>query len=366
MNKHILVVLLMGFAGFSLWAQDVVEPDAVPESAVGEPETLDVEPLMRGPIHEAFAEPLMAEDEEPLVVPMDPPAPIEEIPPEAKPEGARVVWIPGYWSWDDERQDFIWVSGVWRKSPVGRTWLSGSWEKVGAGYQWIPGRWVPDGQLQVNDAPLPAPPPSLERGPTSDAVSDDEFWVPGCWQYRDSRYVWRPGFWSPCYDNWVWVPDHYVVVPQGCSFVSGYWDYGWDSRGTLYAPCYINRRIAYRPGFYYSPSVVVDVSNAFFHLWVRPSYGHYYFGDYYGSNYGAYGYRPWYSYGVGYRYGYDPLFAYYHWNFRRDKVDLYRHLQHRHLYYQQHAAARPAHHWHCGHQGNAGECGADQRPAAKR
>ena len=359
MNKHILTVLLMGVAGFSLQAQDALEPNGVSgvEEAPAPPavEGLEVEPLMRGPIHEAYAEPIVADsdDEEPLVVPIEPPPLVEEIAPDAKPEGARVVWIPGYWSWDDERQDFIWISGVWRKSPVGRTWLSGSWGKTEGGYQWIPGRWVPDGQ--VNNEPLPAPPPSLERGPTSEVESDDVFWVPGCWQFRDSRYVWRPGFWSPCHENWVWVPDHYVGVPSGSYFVSGYWDYGWDSRGVLYAPCYINRRIAYRPGFYYQPSVVVDVSGAFFHLWVRPSYCHYYFGDYYGASYLSYGFRPWYSYGVGYRYGYDPLFSYYYWNFRRDNVDFYHHMRHRHLYYQQHAAARPTHHWNAGPRSRGGQ-----------
>lgn len=33
------------------------------------------------------------------------------LPPDQKPEGDDVAWIPGYWAWDDERNDFLWVSG---------------------------------------------------------------------------------------------------------------------------------------------------------------------------------------------------------------------------------------------------------------
>ena len=42
-----------------------------------------------------------------------PPEAIEEVPPEQRPEGDNVAWIPGYTAWDDERGDFLWVSGIW-------------------------------------------------------------------------------------------------------------------------------------------------------------------------------------------------------------------------------------------------------------
>src|SRR5690349_20461036 len=58
------------------------------------------EVLTRGPVHEAFAE-VVAYDPEPgVIVTKAPPDPIEEIPPEERPEGYNVTWIPGYWSWD--------------------------------------------------------------------------------------------------------------------------------------------------------------------------------------------------------------------------------------------------------------------------
>ena len=212
-------------------------------------------------------------------MPREPPAPVEELPPEARPEGEQATWIPGYWSWDDEQSDFIWVSGVWRNAPQGREWVPGNWQPVEGGYRWMSG-WSAPAEGQVADA-LPPPPASLEQGPTSEPTSEDDFWVPGSWQYREQRYVWRPGFWTPCYENWVWVPDYYVSTVNGCNYVPGYWDYAWERRGILFAPCRFHHLAIGRPGFVYRPSVVVDLSGVFFHLWVRPSYGCYYFGDYY-------------------------------------------------------------------------------------
>ena len=76
-----------------------------------------VQVLTRGPVHEAFAKTVTFDPEPGIVVPKAPPAAIEELPPDQRPEGANVMWIPGYWGWDDERSDFLWVSGVWRALP---------------------------------------------------------------------------------------------------------------------------------------------------------------------------------------------------------------------------------------------------------
>ena len=77
----------------------------------------DAEELTRGPIHEAFGEAIRFDPEPGEVVPKAPPAPVEEIPPDQKPEGDNVAWIPGYWSWDDQAKNFVWVSGFWRALP---------------------------------------------------------------------------------------------------------------------------------------------------------------------------------------------------------------------------------------------------------
>jgi len=50
-------------------------------------------------------------------------------------------------------------------------------------------------------------------------------------------------------------------------------------------------------------------------LFVGPGYGHYYFGDYYGSVYAGRGFYPWYAYG---RRFHDPLYNYYSWRHRGD------------------------------------------------
>src|SRR5437868_9836534 len=76
----------------------------------------------RGPVHEAFAEPGTPPTATP-VVPKPPPAPLEELPPGERPADEGVQWIPGYWQWDEERNDYIWVSGCWRVPPPGKAWL---------------------------------------------------------------------------------------------------------------------------------------------------------------------------------------------------------------------------------------------------
>jgi hypothetical protein len=91
------------------------------------------EVLARGPVHEAFAEPVVFDPEPSTVVDRQPPDPIEEQPPDQRPAGDNVAWMPGYWSWDHERDDFIWVSGFWRVLPPGRQWMPGYWAEVSGG-----------------------------------------------------------------------------------------------------------------------------------------------------------------------------------------------------------------------------------------
>src|SRR5262245_23437853 len=94
----------------------------------------------RGPVHEAFATPT-AEAKAPPMVAKKPPAPIEEMPPEEKPEG-DMVWIAGYWAWDDDRNDYLWVSGCWRAKPHGKEWVAGYWREQNNSWQWAPGFWT--------------------------------------------------------------------------------------------------------------------------------------------------------------------------------------------------------------------------------
>src|SRR5262249_52756637 len=94
------------------------------------PET-GVEVLPRGPVHEAYAEAVDPQATPTPVVPKPPPEPIREVPPDQKPAGDNVIWVPGYWDWDGERNDYVWVSGFWRVPPPGRVWVPGTWRQVG-------------------------------------------------------------------------------------------------------------------------------------------------------------------------------------------------------------------------------------------
>jgi len=294
------------------------DPDAQPGDL---PEGAEV--LARGPVHEAFAS--TAETTTPTpVVAKQPPDPIEELPPDQKPEGDNVQWIPGYWHWDDENTQYIWISGFWRATPPGRVWVPGSWREVRGGWQWAPGFWQePDAQqpTQPELQYLPEPPASIEVGPTVAQPTNTSFYIPGSWVWR-GRYLWRPGVWIEYRPNWVWVPAHFRWTPLGYVFVEGYWDYTLANRGVLYAPIAYSQPIYTQPGYLYTPTYVVSEPAMFGALFVRPGWGNYYFGDYFGAPYINSGYRPWagriavagafaLGYGLGRAWGYDPLWTYY-------------------------------------------------------
>ncbi len=74
----------------------------------------DLETLTRGPMHEAFGSSVGREPSLGQIVPAEPPEEINEVPPEAPEHAGAVqpIWIPGYWSWDEDRHDFLWISGA--------------------------------------------------------------------------------------------------------------------------------------------------------------------------------------------------------------------------------------------------------------
>lgn len=275
-----------------------------------------VEVLTRGPLHEAFAETITFDPEPGIVAPKAPPEPIEEIAPDQRPEGASVTWIPGYWGWDDERNDFLWVSGIWRALPPGRQWVPGYWGQSQRGSQWTSGYWADAAASEI--VYLPEPPATVEAGPNVAAPSADQIWLPGCWIWQQNRYAWRPGSWTDGHQDWDWVPDHYVWTPGGYVFVDGYYDYSVARRGVVFAPVYFSGGLRTRSGFSYSPSTVINLGVFNRHLFLRPGSGHYYFGDYYGSNYAAAGFSPWFSFQSS-RQGYDPIYAHERWQHRDDR-----------------------------------------------
>jgi hypothetical protein len=274
-----------------------------------------VQVLTRGPVHEAFAETITFDPEPGMVVAKAPPESIEELPPDQRPDGVNVDWIPGYWAWDDERGDFLWISGVWRALPPGREWVPGYWGRTDQGFQWASGYWA-DAQADEIEY-LPEPPATVEVGPNIAPPSAGDIWIPGSWVWYQGRYAWRPGYWVTVQPDWDWVPAHYVWARRGYVFVDGYWDYSVARRGVLFAPVYFDSSVYVRRGFTYSPATVINLSVFSDHLFVRPRYNHYYFGDYYAPSYRDAGFYTAFSFHSGRR-GYDPVYAHQRWRHRQD------------------------------------------------
>ncbi len=299
------------------------------------------EVLTRGPVHEAFAGTVMFNPEAGIIVDLAPPALIEEVPPEQRLAGDNVAWIPGYWAWDEDQNDFIWISGIWRHLPPGREWIPGYWAEVDGRYQWTSGYWEDAQAAEV--IYLPKPPRSVESGPNIDADSIDQTWIPGNWVYRDARYAWRAGYWVDARESWSWTPAYYRWTQRGYVYVDGYWDYPVIRRGVVFAPVRFDRAYVSRPGFFYSPLTAIALSVFTDHLFLRPSYGHYYFGDYYEPSYRDRGFYASYSYNSGYR-GYDPIYAHNRWENRNDR-NWSRQRQDYYEYRRDHADARPPRTW---------------------
>ena len=266
-----------------------------------------MEVLARGPVHEAYAEPVSATPRATPIILREPPPLLEEMPADQKPEG-DVEWIPGYWAWDDDRNDFLWVSGIWRLPPPGREWVAGHWAQVDAGWQWVPGFWADSNQEEL--AYYPPPPEPVDAGPSEPAPTPDSVFVPGNWVYQETRYVWRPGFWSGYRPGWVWIPAHYVWTPAGYLYEEGYWDYPLRERGLLFAPVAVDFQVALRPNWFFRPSYVVDDDCLQGALFVNSDCGQYYFGDYFDAGYRSRGFLSWLAFRFG-RGCYDPLFGYY-------------------------------------------------------
>ncbi len=297
------------------------------------------EVLTRGPVHEAFAGIIAFKSTPGILVPKAPPAVVDELPPEQRPEGTNVTWIPGYWSWDEETSGFIWVSGIWRNLPPGRQWIPGYWSESGQDYQWISGYWA---DATVEDVEyLDEPPASLEAGPNIKAPSQDYTWIPGNWRWQNSGYAWQGGYWDEVRPDWVWVPSYYTSTPRGYIYVDGYYDYDVPRRGMIFAPVRFYGAGYSQPGYYYRPTLVISLNAVLDHLFVRPRSRHYYFGDYYDQQYRGSGYYPSNQYYSG-GYGYDPIYAHRRWN-HRNEDGWERRYEDNFTFYRDHREERPPH-----------------------
>jgi WXXGXW repeat (2 copies) len=316
MKKYIFVMLQVTIGLLTgLLAATNARSQGTPPSPKEEMPQKGVEVLTRGPIHEAFAEPLTVNPRPNPIIHQKPPATIEELPPDQKPEGTHIQWIPGYFAWDETGNDYIWISGLWRATPPARQWMPGHWMNEADGWQWVSGYWADVGQTEVEY--LPQPPASIDMGPSATAPDADSLYTPGTWVYQERRYLWRPGFWLRARADWFYNPARYTYSPAGYIFSDGYWDYPLERRGMLFAPARFSADAWGTPGWNYQPRYTIGIEGLFGSLFVRPEYNRYYFGDYYGPEYDRQGFVPWFDHRMG-RNAPDPLFGYSRWNSRAD------------------------------------------------
>jgi hypothetical protein len=305
MRDRLFPLLIGGLCAGLLLIGPTWSPAQAPDEAAP---PAGVEMQARGAVHEAFAEPSRAQVAPGAVVRKAPPALIDEAPPEEKPQGDNIVWIPGYWGWDDEASEFVWISGFWRAIPPGRTWVPGSWQRSGAGWRWVSGYWGAVAQEETEY--LPPPPESIDRGPSIPAPGESYSYVPGLWVHQVNRFVWRPGYWLAHRPGWVWVPACYKWTPCGFVFVPGFWDLPVLERGLLFAPVRFVRPVYLTPGFVYRPVYCIQPDFLCGAMFVRTGYPSYYFGDYFAPRYRG-GFTAWTSFRFGGGVGLDLNFAYY-------------------------------------------------------
>ncbi len=334
-----LAAALVSLAVFVASVGKAAAQDAVAPPPGADPE--GVETLTRGPVHEAFAAPAASDPKPPAVVPKKPPADIDEEQPEFRPEGA--IWINGYWEWDPELEDFLWISGLWRVPPPEMRWVPPYWTEVEGGWQRVPGFWVSTaaGELEYR----PTPPNSLEVGPSSPAPADNYFYIPGTWNYYDTGYRWRSGYWSPYREDWVWCPSRWVWTPAGCLYQAGFWDHRPLVRAQYFAPIRFTSAVYLTPGWRYRPWCVVDSSRFFVHLWIGPRSNCYYFGNYYGSYGSRFGLTPWCNWSYRSRGCYDPLWSWCNTHYRRQGIDYIGRCRGWHDHFDRHEHERPARTW---------------------
>ena len=54
------------------------------------------------------------------------------------------IFVPGYWFWDTEVSDYVWIPGTWVPAPEpGYLWTPGYWGYEGGAYLWHGGYWGP-------------------------------------------------------------------------------------------------------------------------------------------------------------------------------------------------------------------------------
>ena len=246
-------------------------------------------------MHEAFAEVVQYDPAPGIAVAKQPPKPIEAVAPQQKPEGEGYQWIGGYWGWDEDRSDFLWISGVWRIPPpedaVGARLLGRNRGPLAVGFRLLGPRLAsprasrsstcPRHRPPWRPAPAARPPPTTTSGARLLGLAPEPLPV--------ANPLLGPG------------PDFLGVDPlalrvdaQRLRLRAGPLGLHLAASRVSFCPVYFHRPIYLHAGYRFVPSVVIYGNVLHQHLFCRPQYGHYYFGDYYASL-RAVGHLPWFS-----------------------------------------------------------------------
>jgi len=305
---------------FLAWGQQ--NPELPKAILVDPPAQEGIEVQTRGPVHEAFLQPVDTKPSASQPVPKAPPPLIKEEPPTERPDGKNVVWISGYWGWDPMRQDYTWVSGLYREAPEGMQFIPGQW--IQSGGEWVrsPGFWAPITQAQAPFVPQP-PAPLDESIPQTDP-SSDSFYVPGQWLYRSNYYAWQPGYYALRRPGRIWTPSHYVWAgPSNYIYCDGYWDYELENRGLLYAPVVFSQPYWNDPSWYYTPGYCIRPYGLYDNLFCNGLSFSFFFGNYYDPFCDHFGFHPWWHS----PWHHDNFYAHEAWRHHNDH-DWHNHLEH--------------------------------------
>ena len=204
-----------------------------------------------------------------------------EIPPEQRPDGDNVQWIPGHWAWDEERKRFyLGERDVPR--PAGRTYVPGYWSRHRGRLAVGPGLLT--GAQAESPQYVPEPPASLDIDPASPPPDENSFYAPRNWVYQRRRHL-AAGILGA-------VPARLRLdqswSPGGC-FCNGYWDYPFQRRGLLFAPIELGG--GWGPGWGYRPVRGGRLARRRF--W-RPGRPFYYY-DLFRAELCRQGFRPWFK-----------------------------------------------------------------------
>ncbi len=79
----------------------------------------------------------------PIITIAPPRAQVEETP--ARP-GEDMEWHSGHYAFNESKEIYYWVHGIWEPARKGYLWFPGEWEPVGSngerlGWRWLEGRW---------------------------------------------------------------------------------------------------------------------------------------------------------------------------------------------------------------------------------